>query len=269
MGRCDFRLKIAAVAVLGATTLTSCAEDAGGTGAGGVPLVAKDKLTVCVHTPHPPFHAKDSSGQVIGFDIDMMGLVAEKLGVAVSPVERAPEGIESGQDLDTGKCDLAAGLTVNGKRRSAMDLSEPYFDNAQVLAIRQSDVQLIKDTEALRGRKLSVQGDTSGARYAHKVKKEKGFKVLEYPDFSLQQKALCGKEVDGSIGELSMWTEFNRRNPNQVAIIEQFGMSEKYAYAARKDADPRLLQAVNDALWEARNSGKYGTIYAKWLGPGQ
>jgi polar amino acid transport system ATP-binding protein len=49
----------------------------------------------------------------VGFDMDMIDLVATKLGVTQTVVDTPFEGIKSGQDLNTGKCDIAAaGMTA-------------------------------------------------------------------------------------------------------------------------------------------------------------
>ncbi|WP_018352190.1 basic amino acid ABC transporter substrate-binding protein [Longispora albida] len=263
------KARTAAIALLaaGALALTGCAKSGGGSTASGVPLVAKDKLTVCVNTPYPPFQSKDSAGQIAGFDVDVMGLVAKKLGVTVSVVDTPFEGIKSGLDLKTGKCDVAAaGLTVDDERRKAMDFSDPYFDNTQGLVIRPGDAEVIKTADQLKGRRVAVQGGTTGAQYANKLKVEKGFEVVEYSDFGLQQQALATKQVDASIADLPVLTEYVRQNPNQISIIQQFDTGEKYAYAVKKGADPKLLGAVNDTLKAARADGSYAAIYEKWLG---
>ena len=49
--------------------------------AGGVKLSRGGQLTVCTHLPYPPFQSKDASGKVVGFDVDIMDLVAKDLGV--------------------------------------------------------------------------------------------------------------------------------------------------------------------------------------------
>ena len=264
----DRWIRATALISIGCTALAGCVGGGGGTGANGVPLVTEDKLTVCVNTPHPPFQVKDDGGQVLGFDVDVMGLVAQKLDVTVSIVDTSFDGIKSGRALRTGKCDVAAaGLTADARQRKEMDFSDPYFDNPQVLVIRPGDTELIKDASGLKGKKVSVQGGTSGAAYAHRLEAEKGFEVVEYPDFGLQQYALTTKQVDASIADLAVWTDFNRQNPNQIAIIEEFDTGEKYAYAVRKGADAKLLETINDTLREAQSSGEYATIYAKWLGP--
>ncbi|MGY0231235.1 transporter substrate-binding domain-containing protein [Longispora urticae] len=257
-------ISVGAAAVLGVTVLAGCAKTGGGTSADGVPLVAKGKLTVCVNTPYAPFQAKGANGEVVGFDVDMMGLVAKKLGVGVAVVDTPFEGIKSGLDLKTGKCDVAAaGLTVDDERRKAMDFSEGYFDNTQALAV---PAGVDATGNWLKGKKVSVQGGTTGAAYARVRAAYTGFTVVEYAEFGLQQQALATKQVDASIADLPVWTEFIRANAGQVSIAEQYDTGEQYAYAVKKGADPKLLEAINGVLTASRADGTYATVYEKWLG---
>ena len=77
----------------------------------------------------------------MGFDIDMIDLVAKTLGVTQTVVDTPFEGIKSGQDLNTGKCDLAAaGMTITDKRKEALDFSDPYFEATQALLVLLTDL---------------------------------------------------------------------------------------------------------------------------------
>ena len=46
--------------------------------AGGAKVIKKGTLTVCTHLPYKPFQY-NQGGKVVGFDVDMMDLVAKKL----------------------------------------------------------------------------------------------------------------------------------------------------------------------------------------------
>src|SRR4051794_1442186 len=136
-----FRAVAAAVLAVGvAVAGAGCAKsDQGGTTKSGVSLVASGKLTVCTHLPYEPFQYKNDAGKIVGFDIDLMDLVAKKLGVTQAIVDTPFEGIKSGQDLSAGTCDVAAaGMTITKQRQAVMDFSKPYFDANQALLVRKA-----------------------------------------------------------------------------------------------------------------------------------
>ena len=88
-------------------------------------LVKSGVLTTCTHLPYAPFQSKDASGKVVGFDVALIDLVAEKLGVTQEIVDTPFEGIKSGADLNAGKCDVAAaGMTITEERKKVLDFSD-------------------------------------------------------------------------------------------------------------------------------------------------
>jgi len=77
---------VASAAVL-ALTLAACGGGSDGGGgsedkakAAGITLVKPGKLTVCTHLPYKPFQYKDGT-KVVGFDVDLLDLVAKDLGL--------------------------------------------------------------------------------------------------------------------------------------------------------------------------------------------
>ena len=68
----------------GLVLVAGCSSDDGGSGtktaAGGVELVKAGQLTTCTHLPYPPFQS-EIDGKVQGFDVSLIDLVADDLGV--------------------------------------------------------------------------------------------------------------------------------------------------------------------------------------------
>ena len=129
---------LGAMIAIAALSLTSCGGDDAGNGSkvSGVNLVKNGTLTTCTHLPYAPFQSKKGS-EVVGFDVDLIDLVAKELGVKQEIIDTPFEGIKSGQDLNTGKCDIAAaGMTITDERKKVIDFSKPYFDATQALLVK-------------------------------------------------------------------------------------------------------------------------------------
>ncbi|MBM0230809.1 basic amino acid ABC transporter substrate-binding protein [Micromonospora sp. STR1_7] len=233
--------------------------------ANGVKLVEAGKLTVCTHLPYPPFQSKDASGKVTGFDVDVMDLVAKELGVEQTIIDTPFEGIKSGQDLNTGKCDAAAaGMTITEERQKVMNFSDPYFDATQAMLVKTG--KSYKALDDLRGRKLGVQAATTGRDYAKKFEKEKGLQLVEFEDLAALQQAVANGQVEAGINDLPVWTEYLKKNPGGFEVAAEFGTGEQYGFSVKKDGNPELLKKINEALAKAKQDGTYDTIYEKWIG---
>ena len=258
---------LAAAAVLAIGGVAGCAkEDTGGTTEGGVTLVKAGVLTTCTHLPYAPFQAKDESGRVVGFDVALIDLVAAKLGVPQAIVDTPFEGIKSGADLNSGKCDVAAaGMTITDARKQVLDFSEPYFDATQALAVVTG--KEVKTLEELVGKRLGVQGGTTGEDYIKAQVKEKGLKieVVSYKDLAALQQALSTNQVEAAVNDLPVWNEYIKVNPGKVVVAAGFDTGEQYGFAVKK-GNTELLRTVNDAIAAARTDGTYDKIYSTWIG---
>jgi polar amino acid transport system substrate-binding protein len=254
------------VAIATLALAAGCAKkDVGETQADGVKLIAKGKLTVCTHLPYAPFQSKDQGGKVVGFDIDVVDLVAKDLGVEQTIIDTPFEGIKSGQDLNTGKCDAAAaGMTITDGRKQVMDFSDPYFDATQAMLVKTG--KPYKSLDDLRGKKLGVQAATTGRDYARKFEKEKGLTVVEFEDLAAEQQAVANGQVEAGINDLPVWSEYIKEHRGGFEVATEFDTGEQYGLAVKKGANPELLKKINEALAKAKQDGTYNTIYEKWIG---
>ena len=116
-----------------ALLVAACAQPTTTEAGGPVQLVHPGELTTCTHLPYEPFQFPQG-GRTVGFDVDLVDLVARDLGVRQNIVDTPFEGIQSGESLNSGLCDVAAAaMTINDVRKRNMDFSAPYFDAEQAL----------------------------------------------------------------------------------------------------------------------------------------
>lgn len=233
------------------------------TSAGGVKLVAAGKLTTCTHLPYAPFQSSEG-GKIVGFDIDMIDLVAKKLGVTQTVVDTPFEGIKSGQDLNTGKCDIAAaGMTIKPERAKVIDFSVPYFNATQALLIKKGTGYA--SLESLNGKKLGDQSGTTGKDYVTS-QHPAGVTVTEFEDLATLQQALATDQIQGAVDDLPVWADYIKKNPGKFEIGAEFNTGEKYGFGIKKSGNPELLKTVNQVITAAKSDGTYNTIYEKWFG---
>ena len=93
----------------------------------------KEKGTLVVGiTDFEPMDYKDANGEWIGFDADMAKIVAEKLGVECQFIEI--DWDNKIMELDSKNIDVVwNGMTLTNEVMGAMDCTNPYFNNAQVV----------------------------------------------------------------------------------------------------------------------------------------
>jgi len=251
-------LAVAACAVL----LAGCATDNTAVETeSGVKLVTEGKLTVCTHLPYEPFQYKEG-GKIVGFDVDLMDLVAEELELEQEIVNTPFETIETGQAMNTGKCDIAAaGMTITDPRAEVMDFSDGYFDATQALLVKKGAGY--DSLEAMSGKTLGVQISTTGEQYAEEnAPDDVELKVFE--DLALLVTAVKSGNIDAAINDNSVLYDYVEKNPDTEVSVE-FDTGESYGFAVAKDENDVLLETVNDVVAQAKEDGTYEELFTKYF----
>jgi polar amino acid transport system substrate-binding protein len=257
---------LAAALALVLLSLTACGGDDGSdttTNASGVKLIKNGTLTTCTHLPYAPFQF-EQGGKTVGFDVDLVDLVAKELGVKQAIVDTPFEGIKSGQDLNTGKCDIAAaGMTITDERKQVIDFSEPYFDATQAMLVKTGAGYA--SLEDLAGKTVGVQSGTTGKDYVDAHKPD-GVKVVEFEDLATEQQGLATGQIDAAVNDLPVWLDYIKNNPGKFEVGAEFDTGEQYGFGIKKGGNPKLLATVNQVLDKAKSDGTYDSLYEKWFG---
>jgi polar amino acid transport system substrate-binding protein len=259
-------VSVAAGIVLAAVGLTLSACGGGDGSATGmhraVSLIGDGEITTCTHLSYRPFEFKQGA-KVVGFDVDMVDLVAEKVGVTQRIVDTPFEGIQSGADLNARKCDIAAAaITITPERQKKIAFSAAYFDADQALLVKKASG--IKSLEALRGRAIGVLSATTGKLYAENHAPA-GVRIKTYKDLTLLLRGVDSGQIAAAVNDIPVLLDYVKQHP-QLQVAARFDTGEHYGLAMSKVGSHALRQTVNDAIRQARTNGTYDRIYAKWFG---
>jgi polar amino acid transport system substrate-binding protein len=253
---------LAAVLALGA-----CGGDEGGGNGGagdtGVDLINPGQLTTCTHLPYEPFQF-ERGGKIVGFDVDMIDLVAKKLGVKQEIVDTPFEGIQSGEDLNARKCDIAAAaMTITPERQKKIAFSDPYFDANQALLVKKGSG--IDSFDDLKGKTLGVQSGTTGKMYAEENVAGKGVQLKDYEDLALELSSVKSGQIPAAINDIPVLLDYVKKNP-ELEVSAQFETGEQYGFGMKKGTSQELQRVVNEVIAQAKRDGTYDKLYEKWFG---
>lgn len=261
----------ASVAAL-ALTLTACGDDSGGSAGGedkakaaGITLIRPGDLTVCTHLPYKPFQFKEGN-KVVGFDVDLLDMVAADLGLKQEVVNIEWSQVTSGAAFKAKKCDMGMGaMTITPERQKAIGITAPYMDATQVLLVKKDSPY--KSLADLKGKRVGVQADTTGKAYADEQAKKFGFEVVVFSDLALQTNNVKSGRVEAAINDNGVLYDFVKANPD-TAVVAEFDTGEQYGFAADKDSPSgqKLVEKFNTLLSKAESDGTYNEIYKKWFG---
>ncbi|GAA1338122.1 basic amino acid ABC transporter substrate-binding protein [Catellatospora bangladeshensis] len=241
-----------------ATKVNTGSQDSGS----GITLVKSGKLVTCTHLSYKPFQYSEGD-KTVGFDVDLVDLVAAELNVEQEIFDTPFETITSGEVFNTNKCDLAAaGMTIKPDRAEVIDFSEPYFDAQQALLVKKDSP--VKGLTDLRDKKIGVQLETTGEIYANEKAAEFGYTVVQFEDLPLMETAVRTGAVDAAINDNGVLLDYAKEFPD-TAVVAEFDTEEQYGIGLKK-GNTALKAKVDEVLKKARDSGKYDELYEKWFG---
>lgn len=113
-------------------------------------------LKVGVEATFAPLTFKDAEGNIVGYEIDLMNAVAEKLGVKIELVEIAWADIETVLADGTVDC-VWSGLAITDERAAVMTLSDAYLANTTSLMVAEGVASL----EDLADKAVAIQTGSS------------------------------------------------------------------------------------------------------------
>lgn len=153
-------------------------------------------LKVGSDTASPPMEFIDpATGAIVGFDIDVVNAICEKINCKVEFISTGWDGIFTA--LQEGQFDLvASGVSITEERLQVMDFSEPYIVNGQAILVRADDAALTVD-DFKTGKKLAAQANTTDAETAGEIVGTDN--VQGYDTFNGAILALRNGDVDGAV----------------------------------------------------------------------
>ncbi len=209
----------------------------------------------------PPFEIVDSSGNVVGFDVDLMNAIAEDQGFKVQYLDQDFAGLIPA--LQTGNIDIiASGMTITDDREEEVDFSEPYITAGLALAVT-TDNEEIQSVDDLQGKTVAVQTGSTGFMKAEELK-EAGV-IAEIKDFPHVNEAIEELKIGGAdvmINDLPVTEAFIAAQPGVIKIVGEPLNSESYGFAVRT-GNTELLQKINAGLENVTASGKYDELLTK------
>lgn len=261
------RIAAAALAAAAALTLSACANNTPApaqTGSSNEPtFIADGKLTVCTHLAFKPFQFKEASGAIVGFEVDLMDLVAKDLGRTQEIVDIAFDQITSGAVFAAKKCDVgAAAITIKPERAASATFAEPHFESKQALMVKTGSG--IADLPDLKDKIVAVQTDTTGKDFAEEREAEFGFTTKVFDDMPSASNAVLGTGADATINDNGVLFDFAKDNPG-VEVVKEYDTGEFYGFNVSND-NKALATRINEVMAKAKTDGTLDAIYQKWFG---
>ncbi|KAA9000681.1 transporter substrate-binding domain-containing protein [Affinibrenneria salicis] len=222
---------------------------------------ARGVLNAGVRSDAPPFGYIDENGHHVGFEVDTVKYIGQKLGVKVNLITvtsatRIPL-------LQSGQIDLAAAaMNITREREKAIDFSVPHVVvSGKILVKKGSGIQGLDD---LKGKKIAfLQGSPSTAM--ERVKASTGSEIVTLPDTTQAAQAVLQGKVAALIMDSAPLYVLAKNNPGKFEVVGEVWPAAPEGIGMRQN-DSEWRDAVNFALIDMWNDGTYKKIYTQYFG---
>ena len=205
------------------------------------------------------------SGQIEGFDIDMLKAVSAAIFGDARPLQfRVITSAQRLEVLENNEVDLVARtFTMNCERWETIAFSAEYLTAGQkVLVTRDSEAASIEDLEALGDQRVCApEGTTTLERLQETYP---GVEAVPAPTHTGCLVLFQQGKVDAITGDDTILAGFVAQDPYAKVVGEPFS-AEPYGIGVAAD-QVDLVQLVNGVLDQAKADGSWAASYEKWLG---
>ncbi len=229
-------------------------------------IKARGKIRIGVKFDVPLFGVKSSTGELVGFDIEIAKIIASDLfGTkdAAGKIEFV-EALSKNREkyLQAGTVDLVVSTyTITESRKQFVDFAGPYYIAGQDILARRADIEngTISGVASLNGKRVcAVTGSTSLANLLTAAPKANtSFAAERYPECFA---ALQAGKVDAMTTDDVILFGLAQQVPGEFATTGNPFHSEPYGVGVPK-GDSALRDAVNTSLTKAFADGRWEAAF--------
>lgn len=240
-------------------------EEASEGGAEGLNLRDPSKLTVGMTLQFKPQMYLDDAGEPAGYDVELLNMLAEELGVELDIQNLDFNGLIPG--LVSKKFDMVSvGLTATDERKESVDFSREYVPYAQILAAKADDsTEATMDAWNAADKTItSLQGSTAEKLVQSEFPNAKS---AAFPDQNAAFLEVSTGRADGIVVENYLLAQFNKSNDDvlaEVAFPEP--LSVAYGSYAVQKGNTALADRLSEFICDKQESGELARLYEETIG---
>ena len=224
-------------------------------------------IKVGTSADYPPMESVDSSGNKVGFDIDLMNEVANRLGVKVEWVDMPFDSLIAA--VQEGKIDASiSAFNYSAERDKTVDFSDAYYTSEDAFTVADGFTGKIEKPEDVANYKVGVQTGTTQDTWLTDNLVTKGLlkeeNLFRYDRVDQAMLDLKNGRIDVMMADYV---------PAQALVKQLGGLNILYhgvlstgpVNIVLPEGDKELQKAVNDTITQLKSEGFIDTLAVKYF----
>lgn len=217
----------------------------------------KGSITVGNSPDYEPYEYEDGQGNVIGFDIELLGLICDELGIKYELNNMSFDNIITA--VQNGQTNIGmSGFSITPERAEKVDFTTPYLSSAQAVVVNADSP--LKDLAELKGKKIAAGMGTTGEAAA--LDNIEGADVVGLDNYAAAFMQLKNKGCDAVVADLPVAEKYAAKD-GFVILKDYLSVEENAIVVAKGNED--LVAALNGAIEKLQKEGKIDELKAKWM----
>ena len=219
------------------------------------------EITVGANVGNVPWEFQNAEGEIVGFEIDLMNEVGERLEREVEFVNIPFQGLFAA--VQSGQVDAAtSSITITDERLESVSFAQPYYDSDQSLTVRSDSG--IEGLDGMEGRVVGVDTGSTGDIWMTEHEGEVGVTdIRRYEGLQPAMLDLAAGRIDGYVSDIPALLYYSKDKP-EFAVVERIPTNERYSVMFAKDAE--LADEVDAAITQMKEDGTMAELHEKWFG---
>ncbi len=232
-----------------------------------VRTLTSGELRIGTYFVNPPFEYV-ADGTDVGFEVDLMDDVAQRLGLKPAFVDTKWETIL--QEMQDGRYDcIVGGITITAEREQILAWSAPYITTTLSLVVNSAKTPTIRGLAELNNASVGVQAATTDYDAAVAMQKRGEIGSVKVYPFDQIEEAMADLEAGRitavmKVAPVAAW--MTERSVGLRIIAQVPDDPQPLGIGFGKNA-PALAAAVNDALVAMKRDGSMERLKSKWRIP--
>lgn len=227
-------------------------------------IVERGELRVGMTGSQPPLNVKNKTGELIGYEVDLVNLMAESMGVkanlVVKPFAQLIPALRSGE-IDM----VVSGMTITLERNTQVAFVGPYLVSGKSILTKSSTLAAIEDSGDINEDNVSLvalEGSTSQQFVETIIPKAK---LTKAPDYGAAVKLLLDDKVNAMVADMEICVITALRYPDAGLATLTAPLTIEPIGIALPPNDPLLINLVENYLGALEATGLLDQLHAKWF----
>jgi len=250
--------------------------------------VYADKIKIGTEGAYPPWNSKDASGSLIGFEVELAGVLCKNMGHDCTIVEQDWDGMIpalQGKKFDA----IMAGMSITDERKKVISFSKGYADEVASLAVMKGSslegmktpagISLSKPNSDAKKALKTIKGALDGKTVCTQVGtihqnflQSGDVGVVKLRVYKTQDEVnldLTSGRCDVALAAAVAFTDYAEKSGKSIVLVGPTFSGGAFGNGVGvgiRKADTKLMKAFNKAIDKARKDGDISRIATKWFG---